>query len=302
MFPQHALFHPAEAWSKVTAELPMIALLAGYRDAGSTLFQANESLMDQDEGELVARFHAYELLDYRARRPRVQVADHTVVKFRQPALDLRLMRDSLGQEFLLLHGYEPDFKWEEFAAAVLQITRHFNISSFTWAHAIPMPVPHTRPIRLALTGNREDLIERMSMWQSDVEAPAHALHLVEFELTRASVPVVDLVVLVPHYLAEGSVPAAALSLLEAIGTASGRMIETEPLRERGRTFRAEVDAQIQDNEEAQRMIGLLESQYDGFVRGTPQENLFADADGELPSADAIAAELERYLKARKDRD
>ena len=140
------------------------------------------------------------------------------------------------------------------------------------------------------------------MWQSDVEAPAHALHLVEFELTRASVPVVDLVVLVPHYLAEGSVPAAALSLLEAIGTASGRMIETEPLRERGRTFRAEVDAQIQDNEEAQRMIGLLESQYDGFVRGTPQENLFADADGELPSADAIAAELERYLKARKDRD
>lgn len=302
MFPEDALYHPAEAWTRVESGLPMIALLAGYRDAGATLFQANESLMMQDDGELVARFFADELLDYRARRPRVQITDHTIVRFRQPALDLRLMRDSLGQEFLLLHGYEPDFKWEAFAAAVLQIIEHFRIASFTWAHAIPMPVPHTRPIRLALTGNREDLIERMSMWQSDVEAPAHALHLVEFELTKASVPVVDLVVLVPHYLADGTVPAAALSLLEAIGTASSRMIETETLRERERSFRGDVDEQIEDNEEAQRMIGLLESQYDGFVRGTPQENLFADADGELPSADAIAAELERYLKARKERD
>lgn len=302
MFPQDALYQPAKAWSRVEAGLPMIALLAGYRDAGATLLQANESLMNQDDGHLVARFHADELLDYRARRPRIEVADHAIVRFRQPVLDLRLMQDSLGQEYLLLHGYEPDFKWEAFGAAVLEIVRHFSVSSFTWAHAIPMPVPHTRPIRLALTGNREDLIERLSMWQSDVEAPAHALHLVEFELTKASVPVVDLVVLVPHYLADGTVPAAALSLLEAIGTASGRMIETESLRERERNFRLQIDAQLEDNDEAHRMIGLLESQYDGFVRGTPQENLFADADGELPSADAIAAELERYLKARKERD
>lgn len=280
----------------------MIALLAGYRDAGATLFQANASLMQQDEGELVARFHADALLDYRARRPRVQIEDHQIVRFRQPALDLRLMRDSLGQKYLLLHGYEPDFKWENFARAVLACIQHFRVESFTWAHAIPMPVPHTRPIRLAATGNREDLIERLSMWESDIEAPAHALHLVEFELTRASIPVVDLVVLVPHYLADGTVPAAAHRLLESIGTASGRMIETESLRERERAVRAEVDAQIAENEEAQRMIGLLESQYDGFIKGTPQENPFADADGELPSADAIAAELERYLSARRNID
>jgi hypothetical protein len=77
------------------------------------------------------------------------------------------------------------------------------------------------------------------------------------------------------------------------------MIDTESLRERDRVFLTDVDAQIAENEEMQRLIRALEAQYDGVVRGTPQENPFADADGEMPSADEIADELERYLSARR---
>ena len=291
---------PDAHWSSVPAGLPLVALLQGYRDAGSTISQTIDAVVGAHPPQLVARFSADLLLDYRARRPLARIEGTSVVEFRVPRLDLRLLQDEMGQQFLLLSGFEPDFRWNAFTRALRAIIEHFAVSSVTWAHAIPMPVPHTRPIRLAVTGNREDLVDQLSVWQATVEAPAHVLHQLEFELMDTGTPVADLVVLVPHYLADGMLPAGALRLVEAIGTATGLLIPTSELRERDREFRAEFDASLADNEEAQRLIGVLETQHDGFLKGTPQENPFADADGELPSADSIAAELERYLNARPD--
>lgn len=297
-----SIFFPGEAWSRVPAGLPLVALLTGYRDAGSTVLQTVESLLDEGDAEIVAGFDIDSLFDYRARRPIIRVEGTQITEYRLPRLDLRLVRDSMGQQFLLLSGFEPDFRWSAFTASLRQLISHFEVSTVTWAHAIPMPVPHTRPIRLAVTGTREDLIEQLSVWHATVEAPAHALHELEFELTAESFPIVDLVVLVPHYLADGVLPATALRLIEAIGTASGLLLATEQLRERDREFRLEFESSLEDNEEAQRLISVLETQHDGFLRGNPLENPFADADGELPSADSIAAELERYLKTRADEE
>ncbi|MGO1544336.1 MAG: proteasome assembly chaperone family protein [Gulosibacter sp.] len=297
-----SLLHPGSAWGYVPAGLPLVVLLTGYRDSGQTVRQSMETMIDHGESDIVATFSADALLDYRARRPIVTIDGTEVRDYRIPRLDLRLMHDSLGQRYLLLSGYEPDFRWEEFTKTIVTLVRHFRVSTTTWAHAIPMPVPHTRPLRLTATGNREDLVEQLSVWKARVEAPAHALHLLEHALMQAKEPVASLVVLVPHYLAEGVVPAGPLKLIEALGTATGLLIPTEDLREKDRVFRAEVDAQIASNEEVQRLISVLENQHDGFLKGTPQENPFADADGELPTADEIAAELERYLSARRDRD
>lgn len=284
------------------AGLPLIVLLTGYRDSGATVRQTMETMIEHGGGDVVAKFEADSLLDYRARRPIVTIDGSEVRDYRIPRLDLRMLHDAIGQNYLLLSGYEPDFRWEEFIRVVISLVNHFEVSTTTWAHAIPMPVPHTRPLRLSATGNRSEIVEQLSVWKARVEAPAHALHLLEHELMEAEDPVASLVVLVPHYLADGVVPAGPLKLLEALGTATGLLIPTEDLREKDRVFRAEVDQQIASNEEVQRLIAVLESQHDGFLKGTPQENPFADADGELPTADEIAAELERYLSARRDRD
>lgn len=296
------LYSPEAAWSSVPAGLPLIALLTGYRDAGATVAQTVEALLDADEGELVASFDHDALLDYRARRPVVRVEAEGITEYRRPRLDLRLQRDSIGRPYLLLSGFEPDFRWEAFTEALREMIDHFGIAHVTWAHAVPMPVPHTRPIRLAVTGNRDDLSSQLSVWQANVEAPGHALHLLEYELTQAGLPIADLVVLAPHYLGDSTLPATALRLVEALGTATGRIFATEPLRERDREFRSEFDSSISEEHEVRRLIGVLETQYDGFMKDTPHENPFADADGEMPSGEEIAAELARFLKSRADED
>lgn len=300
MIGRDSLFEPAAHWAAVPQGLPLVALLDGYRDAGHTVALSVETMLADDGGQLVAVFDTDSLLDYRARRPLVKVEGNHINDFRSARLDLRLLRDSIGQPFLLLSGFEPDFRWEAFTRALNEITTHFAVSSVTWAHSIPMPVPHTRPIRVAATGNREEIIEQLSVWKAHVEAPAHALHLLEYQRMQQELDVVSIVVLTPHYLADGAYPAAAMRLLEALGTVDGILVPTESLRERDREFRATFEETLAENDEAVKLVEVLEQQYDGFLKGTPLENPFANADGELPDADKIAAELERYLKSRSD--
>jgi hypothetical protein len=64
--------------------------------------------------------------------------------------------------------------------------------------------------------------------------------------------------------------------------------------------RDEVDKQVADDDQARRLVTSLEEQYDAFLRGR-QNNLLADSDGPLPTADELGAELERFL-AEQSRD
>src|SRR5690606_37353695 len=103
-------------------------------------------------------------------------------------LALYLVRDELGTEFLLLSGFEPDFRWNGFAAAVMELSERFEVARSTWVHAIPMPVPHTRPIGVTVSGNRAELIESYSVWKPHIQVPSTVLHLLEYRLSASGHP------------------------------------------------------------------------------------------------------------------
>lgn len=282
--------------------LPLVAGLTGFADAGAAVAQTTEYLLSTLDSTLVAMFDADELLDYRARRPIILFEGDHLGDYRPPKLQLRIARDEIGQEFLLLTGYEPDFQWNRFGAAVLGLIDDLGVSTVTWVNAIPMPVPHTRPISLTVSGNRPELTDAMSVWRPTTEAPANALHLVEYQLHALGRPVTGFVLLVPHYLADTEYPTAALSALEAISAATGRIFPTDVLREQGREFRTRIDEQVGTNAELAKLVGTLEERHDSYMEDTVLRSPLTDEDGELPSADEIAAELEKFLAYRRGRD
>ncbi|TFD27973.1 proteasome assembly chaperone family protein [Cryobacterium sp. TMT2-23] len=282
--------------------LHLVAGLTGFADAGGALSQFTEYLLGTLEHTVIAIFHPDLLLDYRARRPIIYFDQDHLTGYQPPALRLYLARDEIGQPFLLLAGYEPDFRWDQFTAAVLQLVRRFTVASTTWVHAIPMPVPHTRPIRVTVSGNRSDLIESMSVWRPHTQVPANALHLVEFRLQESGATVVGFVLLVPHYLADTEFPAAALSALESTSASTGLIFPTDQVREQNRDFVARIDEQVHDNPELAKLVGTLEERYDAYMEGSTLRSPLTDESGELPSADEIAAELENFLATRRGRD
>ena len=241
----------------VPAGLPLVILLTGFIDAGRAVVSASRHVLDSTRHERVWTFDNDELLDYRARRPTFTFERTHLTEYRPPELVLRLVTDELGSQFLLLSGYEPDYRWEAAAEAVVSAIEQFRVSSTSWVHAIPMPVPHTRAQAMTMSGNRADLIDAYSIWRPTTEVPGTFVHLVEFMLCQLGAPVAGSVLLVPHYLADSEYPVATLGVLDAITTMTGITFHSEELRERGREFLSEVADQVSQNDELAELVNNL---------------------------------------------
>lgn len=278
--------------------LPLIAGLTGFSDAGSAVTQLSDYLMTTIDHRVVATFDADMLLDYRARRPTIYFDQDHLSDYQPASLGLYLATDEIGQQFLFLTGFEPDFQWERFSAAVLQLIDRYKVTTTTWVHAIPMPVPHTRPIGVTVSGNRAELIDSMSVWRPHTQVPSNALHLVEYRLQQLQHATTGFVLLIPHYLADTEHPDAVVTALESISAATGLIFLTDKLREEGREFLSKIDAQVETNQELARLVGTLEERHDSYMEGNPLRSPLTDEDGALPSADEIAAELENFLAIR----
>lgn len=286
--------------------LPLVVLLTGFTDAGSAVSGLIDHLRESADLQPVVVFDNDALLDYRARRPVISFDQDHLTEFRPPRLELSLGTDALGQKFLLLAGYEPDFLWNEFARVVLSLADEFEVSGMNWVHSIAMPVPHTRPIGTTVSGNRRELTVAHSVWRPRTQVPATAGHLLEFRFAERGDRVVGFVLLVPHYLAETENPDAVITAAERLMAATGLVLMLDEVRGRREDYLARVDEQVTGNDELQQMVHNLERRYDAYMAGRDPEDGSYDEGGfnerDLPSADELAAELERYLASRPSGD
>ncbi len=280
--------------------LDLVAGLTGFADAGSTVSQLGDHLTEELDGEEIIRFVGDELLDYRSRRPTMRFEETHLTEYAPPELSIYLLDDEVGRPFLFLTGYEPDLQWERFATAVVDIIERLGVARTTWIHAIPMPVPHTRPISVTVSGNREDLADSMSVWRPTTQLPGTAMHLIEYRLSDRSHPTAGLVMLVPHYLGDTTFPGAAVAALEAVTGATGLIFPTDELREENRLFLTKIEEQVAGNAELQRLIETLEQRHDSYIRDNPLPSQFTDSAGNLPTADQIAEELQKFLANQRD--
>ena len=285
----------------VPAGLPMVIVLTGFTDAGGAVSRMTDLFRDDLDPAPIVVFSADVLLDYRARRPSITFDSDHLLDYRPPRLELSLAHDALGQPFVLLSGYEPDFAWDAFSETVVGLAEGLQVSTITWVHAIPMPVPHTRPIGTTVRGTRSELTQAHSVWKPHTQVPATMGHLLELRLAEAGREVAGFVLLVPHYLADTEYPAAALAGLDSVSVATGLVFDADEIRDENKEYLAKVDDQVEGNAELTAMLHTLEERYDSYMAGSTLAQPIIHT-GDLPSADELAAELERFLADRRDGD
>lgn len=295
------LFDRVVSAPPVPSGLPLVIALTGFTDAGGAVAQIVEHFREDLEPSPIIAFSNDVLLDYRARRPIIVFDEDHLTDYHPPRLEISLAHDALGQPFVLLAGYEPDFAWEAFSEAVIELAAGLQVTSITWVHAIPMPVPHTRPIGTTVSGTRADLAEAHSVWRPQTQVPATIGHLLEYRFAEAGAKVAGFVLLVPHYLGDTEYPASALAGLDSLAVATGLVFSGDRLREENRDFLAKVDEQVSNSEELSRMLQGLEERYDAYMAGSTRATPIIHT-GDLPSADELAAELERFLASRPSGD
>jgi hypothetical protein len=104
---------------------------------------------------------------------------------------------------------------------------------------------------------------------------------------------------VPHYLARAAYPQAARTLLDHAALASGLYLPTESLSRAAERTEAEIAEQVQNSDEVAQVVQALEKQYDMVASGRGERS-GAGLGGQLPSADELAAEVERFLADQDD--
>jgi hypothetical protein len=289
------------ALAQESAGLVMLYHLDGYIDAGETGEQIVDGLLEALPHQVVASFDHDRLVDYRARRPLLTFRRDRWAAYETPTLDVRVVQDATGAPFLLLSGPEPDVEWERFAAAVEQIVERLGVRLAVNFHGIPMGVPHTRPVGITPHGNRTDLMPGHRSPFDEAQVPGSAEALVEYRLMEAGHDVLGVAAHVPHYVARSAYPDAALTALESITAATGLVLPSvaHALRTEAHRTQTEIDRQIdQGDEELVSLVEGLEHQYDAVAGSETRGNLVAEPV-DLPSADEIGLEFERFLAERE---
>ena len=299
MLDPHELYELADDLPELDGPV-LVQALTGFVDAGSAIQLSREHLLEHLDNRVIATFDLDQLLDYRSRRPPMIFIEDHFESYEQPSLALHLVRDQLGTEFLMLVGPEPDLQWERFIAAITGLLERFSVRLTVGLNAIPMAVPHTRPVSVTAHATDKRLLGEHESWLQRVQVPASVGNLLEFRLGASGHDAMGYAAHVPHYLAQTTYPAAAELLLDSVSGSTGLALPTGELREAAKLVRDDVDKQVADDEQASRLVSSLEAQYDAFLRGR-ENNLLADGGGPLPTAEELGAELERFL-AEQTRD
>ncbi|MFX0537371.1 PAC2 family protein [Ornithinimicrobium sp. Y1847] len=277
------------------APLLMVSL-EGFLDAGQVRSTISQHLLDELPHEVVASFDVDELIDYRSRRPLMTFdADH-YAGYDDPSLVLYRMQDAAGEPFLLLHGVEPDYRWEAFIDAVRQLGLAFGVRRVVSAHGIPMAVPHTRPIGTTRYSSDSDLLGDQQPVFGQVKVPGSAESLLHLRLGEAGLTTLGVAVHVPHYLAEAQFGDASVAALDVIMDLTGLVLPTAELVAMAAVTRGKIEEELAANPEAREVVEGLERGYDNFIEGQRRKSLLAAEVANLPSADEIGAQLEAFLR------
>ncbi|HLS25545.1 MAG TPA: PAC2 family protein [Beutenbergiaceae bacterium] len=281
----------------------LVHALQGSVDAGNAGALLAEHLTTKLTRRRVVTFDVDALLDYRSRRPVMTYEDGAWTGYEEPSLALDLVRDDDGQALLLLHGLEPDLRWEQFIEAVIGLIDDFDVQTTVGVHGIPMGVPHTRPITFTAHATRPELVEDYPNYISSVRVPGSASALLEYRLGQNGHDALGFAAHVPHYLAQSDYPQAAAELLRQISRVTGLQLPIGDLEAEGVRIQTEIDRQVSASEEVAAVVRALEEQFDSFAEATGDDALRPPVQhpDDVPSAEEIAAKFSEYL-AGQDND
>ncbi len=258
----------------------VVVAFDAWVDAGSASTSAAEAL--SANSSTIATFESDVLFDYRARRPTLDIVDGTLVHLEWPELHLRSSR--LGtRQLLVLSGPEPDYRWREFSADVVDLAGSLGVTSWVSLGAIPVAAPHTRPVRVMATASARGLLPPGVEKGPDgrLRVPSAALSVLELAVARAGIPALGFFAQVPHYVST-AYPNAAIELLRHVGLYLAEEPPLGKLPEKALETRALLDAAAAADEATKAHIERLEQA----------------ADERLPAGDDLIADIERFLRER----
>ncbi len=253
----------------------------GALDAGGAGRLATQEMLRSLPSERIATFDADHFLDYRSHRPVSTVENWVMTSLEVPEIALDRVRDDLGNPILVLHGPEPDAKWEAFSRIVAALAQEAGVEITVSFHGIPSGVPHTRATPVHVQATDASLVPVQPKMAQVLQFPTPASAFLQSRLHGRGMNGIAMLAAVPFYMADTGYPAGASALLGALSEYADLSLPVGELEQGAAEDQETIASLIEANTEILHTVSALEEHYDAWTSvgsGMPVGALGQDAD------------------------
>jgi proteasome assembly chaperone (PAC2) family protein len=271
----------------------LVAAFRGWNDGGHGASLAAGYLARRWKATRFAEIDAESFFDFQSTRPQVTLVDGVSRRIDWPETVFYHARpEGSGRDVILLIGVEPNYRWRTFSELVSGLATDLGAELVVTLGSLLADVPHTRPAPVTGSANDPTLIQELGLSASRYEGPTGIVGVVHDACARAGLPSASLWAAVPHYVQLTPSPRAAKALVERLASLLDFSIDVSELEEASTSYAQQVSEAVAADPETQSYVEELEQRVDEL----------ADDEGQLPSGDALAAELTRFLREREQDD
>ena len=269
----------------------MVLALRGFFDIAEVATDAIDTLTDERIAPVVAAIDPDPFFDFTQERPNVMIDDADVRQLVWPENEFRIVRfPGHAHDLVVLAGVEPHLRYATFADAVISVARELKCEMVVTLGAAPEAIPHSRPPMVVGSSTNDGLVSALGLSRPQYQGITGLVGVLQQRLDAAAIPAVSLRVGVPHYLGNAKHPQASGALLRHLEHVLGVPTGHGRLAEECDRWGSLHDEAVADDGNAASYVRLLEHEYD------------RRAEASLPSADDLAAELERFLREQRPDD
>ena len=267
----------------------LVAAFRGWNDGAQAATLAAGYLAKTWAADRFAEVDPEDFFDFQATRPHVSLEEGLTRRIDWPETAFYHARpDGLDHDVVLLLGIEPNLRWRTFSDLVVGLAKELGVELMITLGALLADVPHTRAAPVTGSATDAELVERLGLSSSRYEGPTGIVGVLHDVCRQRGIASASLWAAVPHYVSLTPSPRGALALCERLGSLIGVSVEADELEEAARSYEEQVSEAVASDEETAAYVEELERRADQLEEAT-----------ELPSGDALAAELTKFLRERE---
>jgi proteasome assembly chaperone (PAC2) family protein len=265
----------------------LVCSFRGWNDAAGAASTALAALASGFEAELIARVDPEEYFDFQETRPTITLSEGQARHIEWPQNNLiSAPVPAAERDLVLLDGTEPNLRWRTFSETIATAADALGVEMVVTMGALIAEVSHTLPVPITGLASDQELVEDLDLQRSTYEGPTGIVGVLHDCCNQVGITSASLWAAVPHYVAAVPNPKAALALLRRLEGLTGIAVEARELEEEADSYEEQIGRAVAANPEIAELVERIEA-----------EQVEQLGDGEdLPSADSIAREFQRFLR------
>jgi proteasome assembly chaperone (PAC2) family protein len=270
----------------------LIGAFRGWNDGGQAATLAAGYLARLWGGRKFADIDPELFVDFQATRPHVTLEEGRTRKIEWPEnAFFRAPIPGSDRDAVLLVGVEPNYRWRTFTELIADLASDLGVELVITLGALLADVPHTRPSPVTGAATDPVLVEEFGLQLSRYEGPTGIVGVLLDACRRAGLPSVSLWAAVPHYVSLAPSPRAARALCERLASVLGIEVDVGELAQAEEEYVEQVTQAVASDPETAAYVEELEQRADSLD--------WLEESGGLPSGEALAAEIARFLRERE---